>query len=447
MRCSSRTIYSKIKRLLLFYITIGVLIVIIIFFLNRRPLLFSFSSGKNGKLYKYRKSYPGSFLEDYKPNNESYCNFMYNLPDEFSYEEDHLEYSPELGVNGSYKVLYNVIRAKQNLSNVAAVTYVTHITPDFVSYITEVVRYWEGPVSVAAFVPDSDADILTKQLIQLCQCLPSMSKVSVHYVFPKLYAPYVGKFLDTSPTDFCSITDTSNSITFRNKKGLVYPVNVSRNVARNAATTTLVLVSDVELIPSKQLASRFLEMISKFAKTNNFHLRHHVFVVPVFEVDNYETVPRSKKDLIQLVRREKAVYFHRHICSHCQKFPGLEQWLSQDSGKAVKIFSATTRVYPYHRWEPVYIGTKNEPLYSEILSWEGKQDKMTQMLEMCLMGYRFLILDGAFLVHWPGIKRKSPQSKIISKWRYPHQLWNSRQYAAIVKKLSKKYTKNPKCKM
>lgn len=37
------------------------------------------------------------------------------------------------------------------------------------------------------------------------------------------------------------------------------------------------------------------------------------------------------------------------------------------------------REFPHHRWEPVYIGTRNEPLYSEHLSWEGRQDKMTQV--------------------------------------------------------------------
>jgi len=37
------------------------------------------------------------------------------------------------------------------------------------------------------------------------------------------------------------------------------------------------------------------------------------------------------------------------------------------------------REFPYHRWEPIYIGTNEEPLYSEELTWEGQQDKMTQV--------------------------------------------------------------------
>lgn len=122
------------------------------------------------------------------------------------------------------------------------------------------------------------------------------------------------------------------------------------------------------------------------------------------------------------------------------------------------------REYPFHRWEPIYIGTKSDPYYSEVLTWEGKQDKMTQvskanasngiiikisiwsqMLEMCLIGYKFVILDGAFLVHWPGIKRKSMDMKLRNKWRSSYLLQNSRQYSLIINKLFNKYSKNSKC--
>lgn len=70
------------------------------------------------------------------------------------------------------------------------------------------------------------------------------------------------------------------------------------------------------------------------------------------------------------------------------------------------------------------------------------------MLEMCLIGYRFIILDGVFLVHWPGIKKKSIENKIADNWRTPYIIKNSRQYSRIISKFSRKYIKkNPKCKM
>lgn len=67
------------------------------------------------------------------------------------------------------------------------------------------------------------------------------------------------------------------------------------------------------------------------------------------------------------------------------------------------------------------------------------------MLEMCLIGYQFVILDGAFLVHWPGIKRQ--KHKLKYSWRSIFQQQNFKNYANIIKKLRKKYDNNPKCKL
>lgn len=361
------------------------------------------------------------------------------------FDENDLKTPPELGSRGSHKVLYNIIEAKQqNYNSTAPVTYATHVTPDFLRYISEIVRYWDGLVSLAAFVPDFDADTVTKLLLTLCQCLPEMSKISVHYVFPKNKPPFIETGLFKTPPN-CNLPDPSTVLTYRYQNKLAYPVNVCRNVARNASVTKHILVSDVELIPSENLAGNFLGMLGKTHSTSRLMIPSRVYVVPVFEVETYENIPRSKEEIKTLVKEEKAVYFHRYICSHCQKFPGLERWFLTRGD--IKPLLTVRREYPYHRWEPIYIGTKDEPLYSELLSWEGKQDKMTQMLEMCLMGYSFVILDGVFLVHWPGIKRKTYDMRLSNKWRSPFLVKNSRQYNNIVHNLAHKYKRNPKCKV
>ncbi|KAJ4439672.1 hypothetical protein ANN_07800, partial [Periplaneta americana] len=105
------------------------------------------------------------------------------------------------------------------------------------------------------------------------------------------------------------------------------------------------------------------------------------------------------------------------------------------------------REFPYHRWEPIYIGTNREPLYSEQLTWEGQQDKMTQMNEMCLMGYRFVILDGAFLIHTPGIKRRSDITVERTAWRHPHERHNIKMYHSITMRMMRKYGANTRCKL
>ncbi|KAG8255170.1 hypothetical protein J6590_009564 [Homalodisca vitripennis] len=104
------------------------------------------------------------------------------------------------------------------------------------------------------------------------------------------------------------------------------------------------------------------------------------------------------------------------------------------------------REFPYHRWEPIYIGTNQEPLYSELLSWEGKQDKMIQMHEMCLLGYHFVILDGAFLVHAPGIKRRSGTSRDTSDVQTAYHYNNMRHYDEIMRRVTQQLGSKQGCK-
>lgn len=63
-------------------------------------------------------------------------------------------------------------------------------------------------------------------------------------------------------------------------------------------------------------------------------------------------------------------------------------------------------------WEPFYVGTHADPYFDERHTWEGRQDKMTQAYTLCLLGYEFHILDNAFLIHRPGIKKINKNNNI-----------------------------------
>ncbi|CAL4112488.1 unnamed protein product, partial [Meganyctiphanes norvegica] len=101
-------------------------------------------------------------------------------------------------------------------------------------------------------------------------------------------------------------------------------------------------------------------------------------------------------------------------------------------------FSVVKRQFPFHRWEPIYMCTKEEPLYDERLSWEGLQDKMSQMHELCLMDYNLVILDRAFLVHAPGIKRRTKKTAQENAWRDPFVANNSKAYDKITEEMEAK---------
>lgn len=109
---------------------------------------------------------------------------------------------------------------------------------------------------------------------------------------------------------------------------------------------------------------------------------------------------------MDLFRQETAVWFHSKICPSCHAIPSADKWLhdTDDDEIGLKVLTTIKRQGRFDHWEPIFIGTNEEPFYDERLSWEGKSDKMTQAYIMCLLDYDFSVLSNAFLVHKPGIK-------------------------------------------
>ncbi|CAH0561360.1 unnamed protein product, partial [Brassicogethes aeneus] len=235
------TFLQKVKQLFLLTI-IFTCIILSIIFIHKNPLNLSILN-----LAKFTKNtdskYPSSFvwkLTAY-PENISYCNFNYGLPEKLTFNESDLSFSPESEKPGKYRVLYDVIRNKHT-PEVPEVTYATHVTADFTSYVAEIARVWEGPISVAAFTPQTDL-ILTLNIInQLCYCLPEMTRVSLHLIFPEENVPRENLVI-AKPKN-CLVPNSEKLETIRSSnRSVKYPINVCRNVARVASSTKYVLVS------------------------------------------------------------------------------------------------------------------------------------------------------------------------------------------------------------
>jgi N-acetyllactosaminide beta-1,3-N-acetylglucosaminyltransferase len=300
---------------------------------------------------------PGAFLKSLAPHNVSYCNFRYSLPDSLDIPERDVQYSPELGIHGHYRVVYNVIQASNYGSNKHKnnVTYCTHATPEFFYYLVEILYRWDGPVSIATFVPNTDASLIICLAERLCHCMPDMSRVSLHFVFPFNYPPEITSCPSSLilPTDCAAPTGlTSGPMeTFRNIEGLTYPINVCRNVARIKADTTFILVSDVELFPSKNLVSNFMNMLNSLQKKSgteyNAYVSKLVFVLPVFEIEASELIPSVKSKLLELYSQNLAFYFHRWVCNHCQRFPGLQRWILRKKQSLDNIVEVYFKIF-YH---------------------------------------------------------------------------------------------------
>ncbi|XP_071550656.1 beta-1,4-glucuronyltransferase 1-like [Panulirus ornatus] len=359
--------------------------------------------------------------------------------------------SPQLGDNGPYSVVSNWLPAARTYTVNESVTYTTHTTPEMISHVGELAVRWTGPLSVAIFVPRSDFCLAAARVAHLRACGPPAvrERVTWHLFWPRDTPPGADwhQVVEEDSVD-CNDDKTALVRGYRAIKSLPYPVNVARNVARSAAPTWFVLPSDVELYPSQGLAEQFLGLIQLVNEEKEVRVSSvwpRVYVVPVFEVAT--VVPLNKEELVHQYLQNDAVYFHRHICAHCQRFPGLADWVHQlGTPGTLQVFSVVKRQYPYHRWEPIYICTKDEPLYDERLSWEGLQDKMTQMHELCLRGYNLVILDRAFLVHAPGIKRRNKNKAKDDAWRDPFVSKNSRIYDQIMEEMQNKFGPSEKCR-
>lgn len=118
-----------------------------------------------------------------------------------------------------------------------------------------------------------------------------------------------------------------------------------------------------------------------------------------------------------MLKNGTAILFHKKLCSFCHNVPKGKEWQEASETTDLHVFHTGKRTGSFAHWEPIYIGTNNEPMYEERLSWEGKSDKMTQGYALCVLDYDFLILDNAFLVHRPGIKsyKRDPYRQTLTE--------------------------------
>ncbi|QQP35228.1 Nacetyllactosaminide beta1_3N-acetylglucosaminyltransferase-like, partial [Caligus rogercresseyi] len=113
-------------------------------------------------------------------------------------------------------------------------------------------------------------------------------------------------------------------------KGLNYPVNVGRNIARLEAATHFIFPSDVELYPSPGLIPDFLSMIRRNEDPALHRDNPRVFVNSIFEVKkDILKIPESKAELLAALDSGDAIPFHQKVCSLCHSIPNSTEWMDK----------------------------------------------------------------------------------------------------------------------
>ncbi|OXA60519.1 hypothetical protein Fcan01_05539 [Folsomia candida] len=181
--------------------------------------------------------------------------------------------------------------------------------------------------------------------------------------------------------------------------GPQYPINLLRNVARKRVLTDYSLVIPLYLQPSEGLRSKFHKMVKRRKDLDE----KTVFVIPSFESKNNET-PRNKADLLKLLHSYQARPYHFELCWKCQVHSDYESW-GHEAGKDDEL-SVMYEVLWKDPWEPFFISDNTVPLFDEGFR-HPSLDRLSQLCELHVAGYKFAVLNEPFLIH-PGYITPTP---------------------------------------
>ena len=322
---------------------------------------------------------------------------------------------------GNYTVLANYIEGSESFSYNETITFVTHASLGFLDNIETLIDFWSGPISVAVYAPGLDFPNALIQITFLRDCIRNgkavKARVTFHILFDSIYLPVIENSENLYnlglPKNMKCSSEFPNFTSYRMENKLLFPINIARNVAREGAQTFYVLVNDIELYPNPpDLIPKFFQMIRRMEQADpEFAHRLQVFVLPPFEVRHIvkiEEIPRNKSTLVQFLKSEQAFKFHKFACDICHRIPKKDFWAnfthpSTETANELNIFYTSSYISKF-AWEPFYIGTHENPPFDERIHREHALNKVIQANALCHLGYKFHVLDNAFLVHKPGVK-------------------------------------------
>jgi hypothetical protein len=215
-----------------------------------------------------------------------------------------------------------------------------------------------------------------------------------------------------------------------------YPVNVLRNLALSAVSTSHVMYADVDFWEAQDLRDLLhLEAVRQALAED--HKR--AIVVPAFQLvrqcrewkecpeHNVPRMPRTRHDMMHLIKSNSGFPFDpTNRGGHGSTLYG--KWLANQNEPPGSLIDIPC-VYS-NRYEP-YLAFRychDLPPFQEQFSGYGK-NKMTMVMQMLHSGYRLSqLMGGGFLVHYPHLDSQSrlewnespkdvqPQKRMDGRW-------------------------------
>ncbi|XP_065336010.1 beta-1,4-glucuronyltransferase 1-like [Cloeon dipterum] len=303
-----------------------------------------------------------------------------------------------LDTSGQYRVV-PALAAANGHATALDLTLVTQCSVQHLSKVARLAERWQGPLSVAVFAEEQDLGRVLWGIARLRVCRPAIRQhVAFHLVSPLGAAVHRTPILPPGADAGCHPDDTDHRQDKNYARSRVpYPVNLARNVARRAVQTEFVFVVDVDMLPSAKLREMFLAFAAQ-AKLFDKSQRDDktVYVVPAFEAKEGTEAPSTKKQLLQMAKEGFIRPFYFELCWKCQMHTDYEAWQKESTNQ--QHLAPFFEVLWKDPWEPFFISRNSAPLYDERFKQYGF-NRISQVCELHVAGFKFSVLDNAFLVH------------------------------------------------
>ncbi|CAN8006572.1 unnamed protein product, partial [Ixodes hexagonus] len=311
---------------------------------------------------------------------------------------------------------------------------------DRLSWLVDLAQLWNGPVSLAVFVANSAQFQAVKVYLSLIRSCSEAIKANmrVDLVYPadqNLTKKAV--WSDELGSDFSCGTHASLLKALQNvgktrvlkgsAKQMLYPQNHLRNVARDGCAQKYFFLTDIDIMPKPGLWEELSDFLGRTPPCSKC-----VFVVPTYEMSETAPVPRTKQELLHMVRRKEARPFHQKSFIHNQYATNHGMWegLKQHGDGLRAAYSVKRYEFFY---EPFYVAAKDVPRYDERFVGYGFT-RNTQVYETHLAGFEFWVLDEAFAVH-RGMRNKRSRGY----WRERQNALNRRRFIVFQRDMKRKY--------
>jgi glycosyltransferase-like protein LARGE len=245
---------------------------------------------------------------------------------------------------------------------ISDVTLVTHLSVERISALENILTRWEGPISVAFWLKNTEDVIRIADIEQMLK----QHKGKVSYCFFK-----ASKY--------------------------TYPANILRNRALQLVDTKLVLLLDADFVPSRDLY--------KYLK-GNFDQYYHgknIYIVPAFQfaIDNPSYTgdldgfffPEKKADLLERIEDGSILPMFAGIDDTPSiRATNLPVWYVTDEPYTIKY---------EEDYEPYIVApTALIPKFDERFVYYG-YDKIQHIYHLYYSGFRFNVLPNHFIIHYP----------------------------------------------